>query len=90
MSEELKTERTLTVHCNGVDHKIVYGDDSIFHVQLGRGPKGSYQTYAQGDWKKLGYLSIVYDGLNIGNGYKKRFIVEHANGTRVVIARQLC
>lgn len=88
VNEGLKTERTLTVCRNDTEHKIVYYDDSIFRVELGKGPKGSYQTFAQGGWKRLSSLSIVYDGLNICNGYKKRFVVEHANGARVVITRQ--
>ena len=53
--------------------KIAYSEETMFLVQLGKG-KGSYQT----KWHFKGSLSQAvsyYNGLNIGNGYKKRLLM---------------
>lgn len=63
---------------------IAYTDRTVFAVQVGRGPKGSYfNRYSiVGD---LARAVFWYRGINIGNGYKKRLIMIGAN--KPVLAR---
>lgn len=54
--------------------KFLYTDNTEFLVQVGRGPKGSYQT----KYSFVGSPGLAvrwYNGINIGNGYKKRIKV---------------
>jgi len=66
--------------------KIGYSDETVFLVQVGKGPKGSYQTR----YKFIGELQrafMFYNMINIGYPYKKRlFMPSSPNGT---IARQV-
>ena len=41
-------------------------------VQIGKGAKGSYRTRYAVD--SLGQADLLYRGINIGNGYKKRLV----------------
>ena len=63
---------------------IAYTPDTLFTVQIGRG-KGSYKTrYTfKGD---LHQAWFYYNGINVGNGYKKRIVMVGAN--KPVLARQ--
>jgi len=45
---------------------------NIFHVQVGRGRKGAYQTRYSFD--SVSRAEFWYECINIGNGYKKRLI----------------
>ena len=58
--------------------RIAYGDCTVFLVQVGRGDKGRYTTRysVTGD---LSQAVLYYNGLNIGNGYKKRLIAPSFN-----------
>ena len=58
--------------------KISYTNETIFLVQVGKGPKGSYKTKYSftGD---ISQAIIYYKGINIGNGYKKRLFVPSFN-----------
>jgi len=65
--------------------KIAYCSETEFLVQLGKG-KGSYKT----KYKIKGNLSqavLWYNGLNVGNGFKKRLIMPSAN--KPLLARML-
>jgi hypothetical protein len=57
---------------NELDGKeIVYNSSTEFLVQVGKGKKGSYKT----KYSFVGNLLqavMWYNGINIGNGYKKR------------------
>jgi hypothetical protein len=66
--------RNVTI--NGM--RIAYHDQTRFLVQIGRYSKGSYRTRysVTGD---LHQAVRYYNALNIGNGYKKRLYMEHAN-----------
>ena len=66
------------------DESIVYTNSSQFLVQIGRG-KSAYKTRycITGN---LGQAVAYYNGLNIGNGYKKRLICFSLN--KPVLARQ--
>lgn len=65
--------------------KIAYSNETIFEVQIGRYSKGSYKTrYSiKGD---LGRAVFYYNGINIGNGYKKRLYCSSMN--RPILDRQ--
>jgi NRPS condensation-like uncharacterized protein len=66
---------------NGV--RIVYQDDTEFLVQVGK-DKSSYKT----KYRFVGSLvsAVMYfNGINIGNGYKKRLIMPSAK--KPVLAR---
>lgn len=65
--------------------EISYTNQSEFLVQIGKGSKGSYKTRYQ----IVGNLAQAvgwYNGINIGNGYKKRLIFVGAN--KPLLARQ--
>jgi hypothetical protein len=54
--------------------KIAYHSETEFLIQIGKGPKGSYTTR----YKVTGSLTEAvfwYNGINIGNGYKKRLVM---------------
>ena len=54
--------------------RIAYGDWTVFHVQVGKGSTGSYKDKytVTGD---LYRAVLLYNCINIGNGYKKRLFV---------------
>jgi Na+-transporting NADH:ubiquinone oxidoreductase subunit NqrC len=54
--------------------KVVYNNNTTFFIQVGKG-KSSYKTkYAVRG--SFGTAFTYYLGINIGNGYKKRFLME--------------
>lgn len=62
-----------------------YSDSTNFLVQVGKGEKGSYHTRYSftGD---INQAAFYYQCINIGNGYKKRFVMED-NGIKRMIVR---
>jgi len=65
--------------------RIAYTDETRFLVQVGRYAKGSYTTrYAIVG--NLAQAVLWYNGINIGNGYKKRLYVPSFN--RPVLAKE--
>ena len=64
--------RLITSELNG--KLVAYCSETVFSVQVGKGKKGSYKTrYAfKGN---LGQAVIHYNGVNVGNGYKKRLMM---------------
>ena len=80
--ESLKKVRLLESDLNG--KKIAYHSRAEFLVQVGRG-KSSYTTR----YTIIGSLSqavMYYNGVNIGNGYKKRLVCWGLN--KPLLARQ--
>lgn len=67
-----------------LDNKtITYTDGTVFTVQVGR-YRGAYSVR----YRIVGNLTqavMYYKGINIGNGYKKRLVMDGAN--RPVLAR---
>lgn len=54
--------------------KITYHSKTEFKVQVGRYQKGSYESY----YHVLGDLNqavLLFNGINIGRGYKKRLVM---------------
>lgn len=54
--------------------QIAYADTTEFLVQVGHGSKGAYKTR----YRLVGRLNqavMYYNGINIGNGYKKRLLM---------------
>jgi hypothetical protein len=69
---QLFTEQTLD------GKKVAYHSETEFLVQIGRYSKGSYSTR----YVIVGNLAMAvgyYNGINIGNGYKKRLIAPSFN-----------
>ena len=63
--------KLLTTELNG--KRIAYCSETEFLVQVGRG-KGSYKT--RYSFKgNLAQAVMHYNGINIGNGYKKRLLM---------------
>jgi hypothetical protein len=65
--------------------RIAYTNQTRFVVQVGRNRKAGYQTR----YVVTGNLAQAvgwYNGINIGNGYKKRLICHELN--KPVLARQ--
>lgn len=55
--------------------ELTYTDKTVFLIQVGRGSKGAYSTKYRVTGK-IRQACMYYEGINIGNGYKKRFLVE--------------
>lgn len=65
--------------------KIGYSNQTEFLVQVGKGAKGSYKTKYR-FVGNLGQAVLYYNGLNIGNGYKKRLLMPSSK--KSVLAKQ--
>lgn len=66
---------------------IAYTDLTLFEVQVGHGPKGSYRTrYSFTGTNNLHQAVFHYRCINIGRGYKKRLVMVGAN--KPVLARE--
>ena len=78
------TNKELTMKMNELNGvKIVYHDDTEFLVQVGK-DSGAYKT----KYRFVGNLvsAVLYlNGINIGNGYKKRLMMPSAK--KPVLAR---
>ena len=77
---------TIRLKTDSLDGKIIaYSSATEFLVQLGKGPKGSYSTRYRivGD---LGRAVLMFNGINIGNGYKKRLLMPSCS-KRPLLAR---
>jgi hypothetical protein len=66
--------------------KIGYCSDTNFLIQVGKG-KASYKTRfsVKGN---LGRAVMLYNGINIGNGYKKRLLMP-SDGRNPILARSV-
>lgn len=63
---------------------IAYSSETVFLVQVGKGPKGAYKN--KYSFKgNLAQAVMYYNGINIGNGYKKRLFCPNFN--KPVLAR---
>jgi hypothetical protein len=71
-----------------LDGRVIgYSNRSEFLVQIGRGPKGSYDT----KYTFVGELARAlkwYSAINIGRGYKKRLLMPSCAGNPV-LAKQV-
>lgn len=67
------------------DKRIAYTKDTVFKIQIGKGPNGSYETICicKGNLTKA---MLIYNNINIGNGFKKRLFCPTMN--KPVLARQ--
>ena len=64
--------------------KIAYSSETVFIIQLGKGPKGSYRNRMSFKGN-LARAVLWYNSLNIGYGYKKRLIMPSSK--KPVLAR---
>jgi hypothetical protein len=74
-----------TLHYNTLNSKnIAYHTQTQFVVQVGRGSKGSYTTryVIKGNLKKALWY---YEGINLGNGYKKRLLMPSCNKNPILL-----
>ena len=73
--------KLITQELNG--KKIVYSPETMFYVEVGKG-KSSYKprTSVKGN---LAQAVMYFRCINIGNGYKKRLLMNDK-----VIARHIC
>jgi len=75
--------KIITTTLNG--KHIAYTDETEFYIQVGRYSKGAYKTR----YKAVGSLAqavMYFNGINIGNGYKKRLMAPSFN--KPVLAKQ--
>lgn len=77
--------KLITIELDG--KKIAFASNTEFLIQVGKGNKGSYKTRLKflGSDFTNGFMN--YQGINIGNGYKKRLVSFNMN--KPVIAKQL-
>jgi hypothetical protein len=65
----------ITLHKDWLDGKMIgYSSETVFLVQVGKGPKGSYNQ----QWSFKGQLYRAmnyYNSINIGLGFKKRLVM---------------
>ena len=54
------------------DH-VIFFHNAIIEVQIGKG-KSIYKTKYQFNASEFGRAVFMYNGINIGNGYKKRLL----------------
>jgi len=74
----------MIITIDGVD--VEYDANTVFRTEVGKG-KGAYKDIR---YTEVGYpltASRWYKGVNIGNGYKKRFVMIK-DGKRTVICRK--
>ena len=86
METKVPENYEVTLHEATLDKKkIAYSSESIFLVQIGKG-KGSYKTKytVKGNLAKA---VMLFNGINIGNGYKKRLFAPYFNNK--TLARKL-
>jgi hypothetical protein len=69
--------RLITIELD--NKKIAFASNTEFYIQIGKGSKGGYKTKMKflGDDFTRGFMT--YQGINIGNGYKKRLISYNMN-----------
>jgi len=65
--------------------RVGYSSETIFLVQVGKGPKGGYRKTVTFKGS-LPRALFHYNGLNIGKGYKKRLVMVGGK-PREVLAR---
>lgn len=67
------------------NRRIAYTNKTQFLVEVGKGNKGSYKVRFNviGD---LGRAVMLYNGINVGNGYKKRLRAPSFN--KPILSRQ--
>ncbi len=58
--------------------KICFHKDNVIKVEIGKGDRG-YKTHSTFEAKDFGQAVWLYNGINIGNGYKKRMICDSLN-----------
>lgn len=77
----------VTVKTSYLDGKaIAYHSETEFLIQIGHG-NGSYRTRFKVTGN-LGQAVLFYNGLNIGNGYKKRLLMPSCS-KNPIIAREI-
>lgn len=63
---------------------IAYGSCTEFLVQVGKGEKGAYKTrYAITG--NLAQAVLYFNGINTGNGYKKRLLMPSCSSNPVLV-----
>ena len=72
----------LNINIDGKDWS--YSAEDFWIVEVGKGPKGGYQSRYRADTPHRGMW--YYSGINIGNGYKKRLSLI-TGGKKVTVAR---
>lgn len=75
---------TVKLYTGEIDGKLVtYSSETTFFIQVGKGAKGGYKT----KYVIIGNLVkawLNYDGINIGNGYKKRLLMPSCSKSPVL------
>lgn len=83
-----KEARIIRTRVDTLDNKkIAYTTETEFLIQVGRGPKGGYAT----KYRIVGNLAkavMYYNGINIGNGYKKRLLMPSCTRKPVIEKQQ--
>lgn len=76
--------RLLQNELNG--KRIAYCSETVFLVQVGKGYKGAYKNKytVKGS---LPQAVMLYNGINLGNGYKKRLVMPSSARGRGILAR---
>lgn len=73
----------MNINIDGKDYAFEDGD--LWCVEVGRHARGAYKPRYAVETPQQG--TFYYRCINIGNGYKKRLVLERANGQRTIIAK---
>jgi hypothetical protein len=72
------------INIDGKSHEFEDGD--LWCVEVGRYTRGAYKSRYTVETPQQG--TFYYRCINLGNGYKKRLVLERANGQRIIIAKE--
>jgi hypothetical protein len=73
----------VTWEIDGKKYTVESGD--LWCVEVGRHARGAYKPRYTVETPQKG--TFYYRCINIGLGYKKRLVLERANGQRIIIAK---
>lgn len=75
--DRVRDIRLIEAELNG--KKLAFSSNTEFLVQVGKGEKGSYKTRYKFFGDEFARCIMIYNGINICNGYKKRLISNQMN-----------
>ena len=73
----------MNINIDGKTYTCEQGD--LWCVEVGRYARGAYKPRYTVETPQQG--TFYYRAINIGRGYKKRLVLERANGQRTIIAK---
>lgn len=73
----------MNINIDGKDYAFEQGD--LWCVEVGRYARGAYRPRYTVETPQQG--TFYYRAINIGRGYKKRLVLERADGSRTLVCK---